>query len=412
MKFLILTQYYPPEVGAPQVRLQAMVRELLARGHQVEVVTAIPNHPLGRYFPGFKNRLYSRENRQGITVHRTWIYPAVGAGLKRIFNYLSFTGSSFWGMMKAGRPDYVWVESPPLFLGWTAMAYSRFRRVPFIFNIADLWPDSIIELGLMGNGLAARMLYMAERAIYKRAKYVIAVTQGIRERLTDSKGLPARKILYLPNGVDTDMFRPGTYDRQLASDLGLEEKNIILYSGTLGFAQGLESVLKAFEMIKESHRQIILLMVGSGSERKKLQQMAQERNLDNVRFLDPVPPEMINKYLSISLAGLVSLKDLELFRGARPSKMFPIMSCGKPVIFCGRGEGAGLVRESRGGVVVPPEDPEALAKAVADLAGGGEISKQMGLNGRDYALKFLSWERMVGEWLKELESRQNNGNYE
>ncbi|MDQ7799256.1 MAG: glycosyltransferase family 4 protein [Candidatus Edwardsbacteria bacterium] len=412
MKFLILTQYYPPEVGAPQVRLQAMARELAARGHQVEVVTAIPNHPLGRYFPGYKSRMYFWEVSQGIKIHRTWIYPAIGAGLKRIFNYLSFTLSSFWGMMKAGRPDFVWVESPPLFLGWTAMAYSRFRRVPFIFNIADLWPDSIIELGLMGNGLVARMLYMTERAIYNRAKYVIAVTQGIRDRLIDSKGLPARKILYLPNGVDTEMFRPSPFDMPLAADLGLAGKDIILYSGTLGFAQGLGSVLEAFQIIRDSHRQITLLMVGSGSERKKLQQMAQERSLDNVRFLDPVPPEMINKYLSISLAGLVCLKDLELFRGARPSKMFPIMSCGKPVIFCGRGEGARLVHDSKGGVVVPPEDPEALAAAIADLAGDRETSKQMGLNGRDYALKYLSWERMVGEWLSQLESRQKDGEHE
>ena len=412
MKFLILTQYYPPEVGAPQVRLQAMIRELVAKGHQVEVVTAIPNHPLGRYFPGYKSRMYSWEISQGIKIHRTWIYPAIGAGLKRIFNYLSFTLSSFWGMMKAGRPDLVWVESPPLFLGWTAMVYSCFRRVPFIFNIADLWPDSIIDLGLMRNGLAARMLYMAERAIYNRAKYVIAVTQGIRDRLINSKGLPARKILYLPNGVDTEMFRPSPVDMQLAADLGLAGKDIILYSGTLGFAQGLGSVLEAFQIIRDSHRQMVLLMVGSGSERNKLQQMAQERNLDNVRFLDPVPPEMINKYLSISLAGLVCLKDLELFRGARPSKMFPIMSCGKPVIFCGRGEGARLVHDSKGGVVVSSEDPTALAKAIADLAGDGETSKQMGLNGRDYALKYLSWKRIVGEWLNQLESRQNDGTYE
>ena len=412
MKILILTQYYPPEVGAPQVRLQAMVRELVALGHQVEVVTAIPNHPLGRYFPGYKSRMYSLEISQGIKIHRTWIYPAIGAGVKRIFNYLSFTGSSFWGMLKAEKPDFVWVESPPLFLGWTAMVYSCFRRVPFIFNIADLWPDSIIELGLMGNGFSAKLLYRAESIIYRRAKYVIAVTQGIRDRLINSKGLPARKILYLPNGVDTEMFRPSSVDMQLAADLGLAGKNIILYSGTLGFAQGLDSVLKAFEIIRDSHRQIILLMVGSGSERKKLQQLAKERSLDNVRFLDPVPPEIINQYLSISLAGLVSLKNLDLFDGARPSKMFPIMSCGKPVIFCGRGEGARLVHDSKGGVVVPPEDPEALAKVVVNLAGEADLSKQMGLNGRVYALKYLSWERIVGEWLNELESRQNDGNYE
>jgi glycosyltransferase involved in cell wall biosynthesis len=409
MKFLILPQYYPPEVGAPQVRLQAMIRELAAKGHQVEVGTAIPNHPLGRYFPGYKSRMYSWEISQGIKIHRTWIYPAIGAGLKRIFNYLSFTLSSFWGMMKAGRPDLVWVESPPLFLGWTAMAYSRFRRVPFIFNIADLWPDSIIDLGLMRNGLAARMLYMAERAIYNRAKYVIAVTQGIRDRLINSKGLPARKILYLPNGVDTEMFRPVPYDLALSQKLKLSEKKVILYAGTHGYAHNIDVALRSAHLLKNEN--LFFLFIGDGSEKTRLVKLSAMMKLDNVKFLPSVPVEELVKYYSIAFAGLSTLGTSRLFESTRPAKVLSIMATGKPVIYSGRGEGANIVEKANAGIVVPPDDEDALSFAIKRIARDKAYAENCGQNGRKYVSDNLSWKIVVDNWLNELGSCENDENH-
>src|SRR5262249_44582872 len=148
----ILTQYFPPEIGGAQTRLKSFATELARAGHHVEIVTALPNYPRGRFFPGYEKTLYKKESLDGITIHRVWLFPAVGSGVKRLLNYLSFTLTSFYGLLRSTRPDYIFVESPPLFLSFTAWVAGLFWRVPFIFNVADLWPDVILDGGFMKDG--------------------------------------------------------------------------------------------------------------------------------------------------------------------------------------------------------------------------------------------------------------------
>lgn len=228
MKFLFLTQYFPPEVGAPQVRLASLVRELARRGHGIEIVTAFPNYPTGAIFPGFRGRFYRRDIWEGLTVHRIWIYPSMGGGLKRILNYLSFTLSCAWGLVRSHRADFVFVESPPLFLsvpGWIA---ARLCKSKLIFNVADLWPDSVEQLGLMRDGLFLRLARALEARSYRQATYVNAVTEKMRQVLLVRKNVPPEKVLFLPNGVDTGLFRPTPPDGRLARRLGLEGKRVVL----------------------------------------------------------------------------------------------------------------------------------------------------------------------------------------
>src|SRR4029077_11569620 len=208
MRFLILTQYFPPEIGGAQTRLRSFATELCRSGHEVEVVTAKPNYPKGSFFAGYEKGFYCKEQQDGIVIHRVWLYPAIGGSVKRLLNYISFTLTCLLGLWRSERPDYIFVESPPLFLSFPAFLAAFFWRVPFIFNVADLWPDVIVDGGFMKDGPIIRMLEMVERWSYRRAAYVNTVTDWIVEILCDKKGVPESKLLFLPNGVDTERFRP------------------------------------------------------------------------------------------------------------------------------------------------------------------------------------------------------------
>ena len=402
MKFLILTQYFPPEIGAAPTRLHAMAHELTKAGHDVEVVTSMPNYPHGKILPGYRGSFYRREVQARITIHRVWLYPTVGSGLGRILNYLSFSLFSLFGLLRARKPDYLFVETPPPTLSLTAWLYARSRRIPFILNVADLWPDTLVDMGLLQPGLACRVLSWLERWSYRNADYVNAVTEGIRDTLINSKAVPKEKVLFLPNGVDTDRYRPRPADEQLKNALGLSVKKIILYSGTLGRAHGLEYVLEAAKIL-QCQSDIHFLFLGNGSERPHLEKLTFQLGLRNVTFRDAVPIDQLAPYHSIADAGLVSLRKIPIFEGARPSKMFPLLAAGKPLIFFGSGEGALLIHRANAGVVVPPEEPQALALAVPELFRNTELAASLGANGRNFVVEHHEWSKLIDGWLRQLD---------
>lgn len=400
MRFLMLTQYFYPEIGAPQVRLAAVARELLRLGHQVEVVTALPNYPEGKIFPSYQKRFYCVEEWERIRIHRVWLYAATGAGWKRLLNYFSFLVSAFWGIRHAQKPDYILVESPPLFLGITACFVARIWQVPFIFNVADLWPDSVYALGMIQRGWTLRLAEKLESWIYTRARYINAVTEGIREVLIHKKQLAPTKVLFLPNGVDTQLFHPQSPDLAWKKSLGLPDKPMILYTGTHGYAHGMETILKTAQRLPE----IVFLLVGGGSEKPRLERLSQQMSLENVIFWPPQPPAMITRLYSLALAGLSTLRFSSLSEGTRPVKILAVMACGKPLLYSGVGEGARLVEEAQAGIVVPPEDPVALAQAIHDLLAHPQEAQQFGNNGRIYVEKYFQWSIGVKQWLQNLQA--------
>lgn len=401
MRFLFLTQYYTPEIGAPQVRLAAVVKELRKLNHEVEIVTALPNYPGGQIIPEYRGRFYVCEQQDGVRIHRVWLYAATGAGLKRIMNYGSFTITSSWGLLQAQRPDYIFVESPPLFLSIPSVIANWFWKSKIIFNVADLWPDSIRDLGLMRDGAVLQMAGALEKWSYRTADKVNAVTEGILSTLEKEKLVPKKKILFLPNGVDINLFRPATPDTALARQLGFENKKVFLYAGTLGYAQGLDIVLDAAARLK--HRSdIIFVFIGDGSEKSRLREMARNYHLDNVVFLNPKPVECVAKLYSLATAGLATLKDIPLFDGARPSKVFPALASGVPVLYSGAGEGANLINQAQAGIVVPPENAPAFTDAVLRLADNPELAKKLGGNGRACVEENFSWPVLIHDWLNQL----------
>jgi colanic acid biosynthesis glycosyl transferase WcaI len=384
VRLLILSQYYAPEIGAAQTRLSALTRELVARGHEVEIVTATRDH------------FYRSEYIDGARVHRTWVYAATGTGSRRMANYLSFACTSLFGLARARRPDAIFVESPPLVLavpGWLA---AKRWRCPLIFNVADLWPDAVRELGVMHNGPLLQAAEKLEAWTYRQATMVNVVTNGIERRLLENKGVPASKLRYLPNGVDVETFAPAARNNALAERLQLDDRPVFLYVGTHGIAHALQHLVAAAVQVPKAQ----VLFVGDGTTKASLVALA--RDIENVRFLDPVQPEEMADYFSLAYASIVPLVRSGVNDGARPAKVFASLACGVPVIYSGNGEGAAIITDADAGIVVPPEDAGAIAEAMRELLRDPARREVMARNARTAAVEHFAWPGIVERWLATL----------
>ena len=401
MRFLVLSQYFPPEVGATQVRLSSMCSELVRAGHQVDVVTGMPHHPFGMIFPSYRGRFYSPEFHGAVRVRRTWLYAATGSGWRRILSYFSFILTSLYSIVRARKPDYIFVDSPPLFLGITGWLASLYWKCPFIFNVADLWPDSVLDLGVMKEGVFVKAAFGLEKWIYKRARFVNAVTQGIYHVLLNRKKVPAEKILFLPNGVDTRVIRPLPPDEGLKKKLGLSGKRIAIYAGNHGYAAGAEQILHAAKLL-EGHRDFHFLLVGDGPDKPRLQQLAVDLQLKNATFVDSVPLQRMSSYLSIAEIAVITLRKAGVTRGARPAKTFVMMAAAKPIVLAAEGEAEELLESSHAGVIVPPDEPEKFASAILAMFENADVARQMGLRGLAYVQEKFEWSTLVRNWLDQL----------
>ncbi|MBI4916786.1 MAG: glycosyltransferase family 4 protein [Acidobacteria bacterium] len=391
MRILYLSQYFPPEVGATQGRAWEMARGLAAAGHEVTVICEIPNHPQGVVPPAYRGRLWSRSTEDGIEVVRVWTATSPRKTFsRRMAFYTSFmVHAALAGLLVRGRFDVVFATSPPLFVGGAALALSHLRRLPMVFEVRDLWPESAVELGELTNPAAIRWATRLEEACYRRALRIVVVTRGIRERL-EARGIPPEKLSLIPNGANVELFRfrPGGRE-ELRGRLGVDGCFVAIYAGIHGVAQGLETVLEAAEHLR-ARPDIRVLFVGDGPEKVALQAGAVARSLSNLTFLPAQPREAIPDILSAADAALVVLRDAELFRGALPSKLFDAWACERPVVLAVDGEARELLDEAEGGVFVPPEDPGRLASAIERLAGDPAGCAAMGRRGRELTVARFS----------------------
>ena len=402
MRILMLTQYFPPETGAAQVRLFEVAKAIRDSGHQIEIVTAFPNHPSGVIPPEYRGKFFMRDSIDGIPVYRTWIYPVQrGRFWKRLLNYFSFVFSAMYGILKAGPADYIFVESPPLFIGFTTVFAKWIKGAKIIFNVSDLWPESAVSLGLVTNKYLIGATKALERYMYKVSWKISTQTEGIINSLKE-RGIPGEKLVFLPNGVDPDLFAPGKPDEGLAKELDLQGQFVILYAGTMGYAHGLEIALRAADKLKDIDQSIVFLFVGDGSEKPRLEQMARELELPNVRWVDFQPITEMHRYYNLASINLSTLRRYKLSEGVRPSKVFPGLASAKPLIYVGEGEGAKIIEESGGGLVLPPEEPDLLVEAILDLKKDPERRAQMGQLGREYVIRNYAWKSIVSRWLREL----------
>ena len=398
-RFLLLTQYYPPEAGAASVRLQSMVRELVARGHEVDVVTALPNYPTGRIFEGYRGRLVVTEQRDGARVRRVWIHTATGSGIGRALMFITFAATSTLAMLFNRRPTVVLVESPPLTATVGALIHRLVRRTPTVLLLADLWPDTAAELGLVRRDSALfRVLERLERLVYRTSWRVSPVTDGQVETLRSEKGVPASRIAFLPNGVDTELFHPARPQGSSSE----HDRRTILFAGTLGYAHGLDVLLDAAPLVLARHPDARFLLVGGGSDSERLRRRVHDEAISGVEFKDPVSVDAVAPYFRECYVGVSTIRRLEMLEDARPAKIFPIMASGRPVVYSGRGEGATLVSDADAGLVVEPEDPVALAGALNRLLDDPELARRLGGNGRRLVEAEYSWSALIDSWLENL----------
>jgi colanic acid biosynthesis glycosyl transferase WcaI len=402
MRFGILTQYYPPEIGAPQVRLSELAACLTRRGHEVTVLTAMPNYPAGRIHDGYAG-LWRRENMAGANIIRTAIYPSRALGIRRLASYGSFVASSSaLGALMLPGLDFLMTESPPLFLGIAGYWLSRLKRARWIFNVSDLWPESAVRLGAVREGWALSTAFALESACYRRAWLVSGQSQEILEDIT--RRFPGVPTWHLANGANPEVFSPAARSPEARRKLG-GGSCIALYAGLHGIAQGLDQVLRAAVMLRDIAGLRIVLM-GEGPEKAALVRAAKERGLANVGFLDPVPRAEMPALLASADIALVPLKDY--LPGAVPSKIYEAMAAAVPVVLAGDGEAAAIVRRSRSGVVVPPGDADRLALAIGELAGDEARRRDLGSAGLRAALGEFNRREILDRFIDHLERFQSN----
>jgi glycosyltransferase involved in cell wall biosynthesis len=381
MHILFLTDNFPPETNAPATRTHEHTRRWVQAGHQVTVITGVPNFPSGKVHAGYRNRLWQTETIDGVRVIRVWTYITANEGfVKRTLDYLSFMVTGGLAGLFVKGPEVIVATSPQFFNALGGCLLAIVRRRPFVFELRDLWPDSISAVGAMREGAALRYLRRLEYWLYRRAARIVSVTHSFKKILVDN-GIPAAKITVVPNGVDPKAFTPGPKPTELARQMGLEGKFVAAYVGTIGMAHGLGTILDAAERLK-SRSDIAFVLVGTGAEHASLEADARSRRLDNVHFVGAVSKAQVKDYWRLCDAALVLLRDLPLFHHVIPSKIFEAWGTGRPVILGVRGESAGIVEAAGGGIVIPPEDPDALAGVIGRLANDRAKTEALGLSGR------------------------------
>ena len=400
MNLVILSQYYPPEVGAPQNRLSELARLLVEKGDSVSVLTAMPNYPTGRIYAGYGG-LFSRENLNGVNIVRTFIYPTQKADfLRRLSNYFSFViSSALLGTFLLNRADVLLVESPPLFLGLSAVWLSLVKRARLIFNVSDLWPESAVQLGIVRRNSFFHMLSSwLESFCYRRSWLVTGQSKSIIADI--QKRFPECRTYHLSNGVDTNRF-PITANNRGRQDSNINGHCVVMYAGLHGLAQGLGQVLTAAEDLSEDHR-FKFVLVGDGPEKKMLVEQAAARGLTNVEFQNPCRSEEIPALLAGCDIVLVPLTSYLL--GAVPSKLYEAMASGRPVILMASGEASEIVNQHEAGITVEPGDTRGLVRALETLVGQAELLRTLGENGRRAAEQHFDRQTIVSrfrEFLKQ-----------
>ena len=364
MNILFFADNFPPERNAQASRVYERACHWVRWGHKVTVLTCAPNFPEGKVFPGYKNRLHQVEEMSGIRVVRlkTYVAPNVGR-YRRILDFLSYMVAAFVAGVFEPRPDLIVATSPQFFGALGACVLAMFRRIPFVLELSDLWPESVVAVGAMRPNIGLTLLVKAELWMYRRAVRIVALTKAFKSNLV-ARGIDDSKIGVVINGVDLSRYSPRAKDQNLAEALGLDEKDFVVgYIGTLGMAHALENVLHTAAL--DGNGDVRLLFVGPGAERDKLKAKAEQMGLRNVIFVPSQPKETMPAYWSLCDVALVHLKDTPLFETVIPSKIFEAMGMGRPVLLAApQGEASEILTESGAGLWVRPECPEELMKAI------------------------------------------------
>lgn len=403
MRLLILTQYYPPEIGAPQNRLHELAIRMQKSGVDVEVLTAMPNYPKMEIHSTYRKGQIKEELIDGIKVHRARIFVSTKKSIFfRLLNYFSFVFTSIFRGRKLDQFDFLMVESPPLFLGYSALFLSKKLKAKLIFNVSDLWPESAEKLGLVTNKLFLKLAYKLEGRCYNSADLVSGQTEGIVKDI--KRRFPHKNVIWLPNGVDLEYYNPAT-----VTENGFRKKNgftanqqLFFYGGVIGYAQGLDTILHAAKHFDSNHK-VQFIIQGAGPELDRLKTLKIELGIENVHFLPPVSKQHMPGILKEINAAIIPLKKLDLFNGAIPSKVFETLAMEIPILLGVDGEArTHFVDKAKAALFVEPENTEMLVQNIQRLVDEPNLGVEMGKNGRQYAMNTFNRNKIALDFLNEL----------
>lgn len=398
MKILILTQYYPPETGAPQNRLSSLAHHLQLFGNDIEILTALPNYPKSEIFKGYYHKNFHKEIIEDIPVYRSNIYVSKKkAMVHRLLNYFSFAFNSYFTAKKhITRPDIIICESPPLFLGITGVYLKRKWKTKLVFNVSDLWPESAEKMGLVKNKWLLKGAYKLANWIYKNADMISGQTQGIIGAVSNMQ--PNKKVFWLPNGIETRKF--SFPQNNIPATTGQFN---LLYAGIIGLAQGLEVILHAAAQLK-NEKSIHFYIIGDGPAKEDLIALQQLLQLDNVTFVDNQPSEKIASWLHICNAYIVPLRKIDLFKGAIPSKLFEPLYFAKPILLGVEGEAKELfIDKGSCGLFFEPENANHLTNAIFHLYQNPHTAKALGENGKKYVEQNFQRKKIAEKFWDQLQ---------
>ncbi len=388
MKILFLSDNFPPERNAPATRTYEHTIEWVRAGHEVTVITTAPNFPEGKLFADHRNSWRTEETMNGIRVIRVKSYISANEGfLKRTLDYVSFMITGGWAALWLRRPDVVVTTSPQFFCAMAGWFVTRLRRIPWVFELRDLWPASIVAVGAMKPSLVIRMLERIEMRMYRDANTIVTVTESFKRHLV-GRGIDAKKIAVVLNGVDMSRYHPIPKDDRLVEELDLRGRFVVGYLGTHGMAHALDKVAEAAEILRD-REDIVFLFAGAGARRAALEAIVCDRRLTNVRLIPSQSKEMMPPLWSVHDLALIPLRDQELLTTVIPSKMFEAMGMGIPILMSVPiGEATTLLEQTGCGVVIPPENPAALAEEIVRLAGQPRRLDQLRAAGLAAATRF------------------------
>jgi colanic acid biosynthesis glycosyl transferase WcaI len=415
MKILYVSQYFSPEMGAPAARAAELTRHWAAAGHDVSVLTGFPNHPTGVVPPEYRRRfrrLVAHEQVDGVNVVRTWLIPFPNRKAhERMLNYSSFCASAASTGLFLTRPDVVIASSPQLLVGLSGWWLARWKHVPFVFEVRDLWPESLAAVGMgKSTSLLHRSLAKIAGFLYRHTDRIVVVTPAFEDHLVKNWRVPREKISVIENGVETQLFAPEPPSGKataLRKELASDGKLVVSYIGTMGMAHGLETIIAAASQLRDTNPEIIFLMLGEGAEKERIAALARERGLNNLRFVDQQPREKIPAYICASDVCLVLLKKTDLFKTVIPTKMLEFMSCARPVVLGVDGQARAILEEARGGLVIEPENADALVNAIRYLATNRATARTLGKNGREYIVRNFSRQQTAERYIRVLQQLLN-----
>lgn len=403
MKILLLTQYFPPEFGACAGRNSEHAAYWASEGHAVEVCTGFPNYPDGIVHEGYRGRLFMREDKDGYTINRSWIYTTPNRTVwKRACASLSFMVSAFLGgLFLCKRPDVVIASSGPFFAGPLGYLLSVFKRAPFVFEVRDILPQQAVDVGMIKNRWLIKVLYAVEEFLYRRARGIVTVADASRQSIV-GRGFDAAKCFTVENGVREDFFEPSEKNNALRQEFGWEGKFIVLYIGAHGVSQGLFTLLEAAERL-QGHENILFVFVGDGADKPALMAYAEDHGLGNVEFQPLQKKERMPLYYGASDVCLVPLKKGGYFRINIPSKIVEILASQRPIVLGAEGQARKIVEESGGGIAVTPEAAEEYAEAILRLYNEPALGESLGEKGRAYVREHFTRRKKAAEYIDILE---------